>query len=261
MIAEKWFPTTTARGFLGTICRCRRRAGATGFTLIELLIVIAIIAILASMLLPALATAKEAAKKISCINSMRQLGMAAGMYVDENDQRFPLRTINKPAAWPTTLFDSYKDLRLLVFPSDGPDPNTNKSAPSPPDAAPRSYMMNAWNDYYQATYGVNDFNQIVAIAITNGMPESVVTQPSDTIIFGEKETTSTHYYQDFLEPPIGNDLMLIEQSRHMSKNGRGGGSDFVFVDGSARYLKAGQMLAPLNLWAVIDAWRTNMVIP
>jgi len=44
-----------------------------------------------------------------------------------------------------------------------------------------------------------------------------LSNPTDTIIFGEKETTSDHYYQDFLEPPIGNDLTLIDQSRHMAK--------------------------------------------
>lgn len=237
-----------------------------GFTLIELLVVIAIIAILAGMLLPALALAKEAGKKISCLSGLRQLGVAARMYVDENEDRFPLRTLGKAGGWPTSLQDGYQDFRLLVCASDGPDPRTDKSSPFPADAAPRSYMINAWNDYYSLAYNIDPsdpsaFNKIAKVAATNGMPDSFVQQPSDTIIFGEKDTATSHYYQDFLEPPIGNDLTLIEQSRHMSKNGRGGGSNFAFVDGSARYLKVGQMLSPLNLWAVTDLWRTNTIVP
>ena len=91
------------------------------------------------------------------------------------------------------------------------------------------------------------------------MPEDFVEYPSDTILFGEKDTTSTHYYMDFLEPPVGNDLSEIEESRHMGRGGRGGGSNFAFVDGSARTLRYGEMRKPYNLWAVTDAWRKAAV--
>jgi prepilin-type N-terminal cleavage/methylation domain-containing protein len=65
------------------------RSRLTGFTLIELLVVIAIISILAAILFPVFATAREKARQIGCINNLHQLGMAVTMYEGDFDDRLP----------------------------------------------------------------------------------------------------------------------------------------------------------------------------
>lgn len=65
------------------------RSSPEGFTLIELLVVLAIIAMLAAMLLPALGRAKRRAQNTVCLNQLRQLGIATRLYADENENRLP----------------------------------------------------------------------------------------------------------------------------------------------------------------------------
>ena len=89
------------------------------FTLLELLIVIAIIGILASMLLPALRTARESAKTIQCSGNMKQYGLAFRMYAgDYND--YMASAIGSGSYWWTSLWDKEKyfnDSKIFVCPS------------------------------------------------------------------------------------------------------------------------------------------------
>jgi prepilin-type N-terminal cleavage/methylation domain-containing protein/prepilin-type processing-associated H-X9-DG protein len=90
------------------------RVQKRGFTLIELLVVIAIIAILAAILLPVFATARERARMSSCINNLKQLGLACRQYTMDYDGYYPMEAANDHSITDLTSACVYTDIMPYI---------------------------------------------------------------------------------------------------------------------------------------------------
>lgn len=106
-----------------------------GFTLIELLVVIAIIAILAAILFPVFARAREKARQTACLNNLKQLGTSILLYVQDYDETYPINyqdassgpgtAAQIPLTWPNRLMPYVGSSKVYACPSDSRPPNVD----------------------------------------------------------------------------------------------------------------------------------------
>lgn len=144
-----------------------------GFTLIELLVVIAIIAILAAILFPVFARAREKARQSSCLSNLKQIGLAVHMYAQDYDERFPLSAFdptgagwwwNSPSTrmWFMVIQPYIKNTQLLLCPSQTDN-----------------YQGGAWNDEWLCGYGLN-------CGFMSGASLGQIPRPAERIYAGDK---------------------------------------------------------------------------
>ena len=194
-----------------------------GFTLIELLVVIAIIAILAAILFPVFARARENARKSSCQSSLKQLGMAAMQYVQDYDECYHFAYVMNPQVrFPELLQPYLKNMEVFVCPSD-PDVWV------PVTGMRLSYLCN---------YNLHPAGDST---VPTPIRMAQVTRPSETISLAENADGATTNRQPDCQYAWGcyggavssgyNRWARVGRTRHSE------GANYVFADGHVKWMK------------------------
>ncbi|MBB6053815.1 DUF1559 domain-containing protein [Armatimonas rosea] len=243
----------------------------SAFTLIELLVVIAIIAILAAILFPVFAQAREKARQTACLSNSKQLGTALMMYAQDYDGAMMKNTYDKATPrsgfWPLVLMPYVKNTQVFLCPSD--------SAPAKLDVKDSSGVTVTVASSYIPNYNVvSEWNYVPPT-------ESAVTAPASLVVFAERRsqlangtaiaahkgitaflpqacpgwTLGVEYRQatmaDATTTLVGTadkpEIVRVKWDRHS------GGANYTFLDGHAKWMRLEQTLSPSNfLWG--DKW-------
>lgn len=211
-----------------------------GFTLIELLVVIAIIAVLAAILFPVFAQAREKARAASCLSNCRQLGLAIQMYADDHDAAFPcscLRSMTMGGDMMSQNMQSWLETTLPYIKSRG-------LYRCPSDSSP------LWNDMElprQSSYGFNAY----FIPIQEpyyGLSQAQIVRPAECVLVTELADT---WHEDFFMPMYWGDLpkvanaemqmmewdMMQGEPMSLALRRHTEGANYVFAEGHAKWLR------------------------
>lgn len=197
------------------------------FTLIELLVVIAIIAILAAILFPVFARARENARRASCMSNLKQIALGMMQYTQDYDEQFP-RYNSNVLGWSSVLQPYLKSTQIFVCPSD----STTISPPSP-------YFTQDYNYNLLLGWGYNN-NGVTSLA---GVTQSALTVAffDDYATYGASWDTGVapqHNCDAALDPCTPGLATFMSSSgdpaagwRHLN------GQNFAFVDGHVKWYK------------------------
>jgi prepilin-type N-terminal cleavage/methylation domain-containing protein/prepilin-type processing-associated H-X9-DG protein len=220
-----------------------------GFTLIELLVVIAIIAILAAILFPVFAQAREKARQTTCTSNMKQMGTALMMYSQDNDETLPpgchfwgdtnpLDTVIPAVnAWDGMIRAYVKNQQVFACPSD---PNTKITG--------RSYAVNQ-NVDGPAPLKPGKFTGIAPVGSIDGaVALAAITAPADTVMVVEfwglpnfDNRPGRWAFHGIATRDDAVNVIPASPGRLQNKQNPGpghmGGANYTFADGHVKWLK------------------------
>jgi len=199
----------------------------SAFTLIELLVVIAIISILASILFPVFARARENARRASCISNLKQIGLGMMMYKQDYDGRFlragwvedevlpcPSGSGSCPASWPVKIYPYVKSVQVFNCPSD----------------------TKAWRGDTSGTGGVYGVSYGYNYANLDWVNEAAIEKPSQMIMMADMQGSVTYALSQSNAYNSTTDIREISD-RHLN------GTVINFVDGHAKWMHIARITA------------------
>lgn len=213
-----------------------------GFTLIELLVVIAIIAILAAILFPVFAQAREKARTIACLSNMNQIGLARQMYIQDYDETFPPNRTYMPNGyytWRTSVFPYVKSDQAWVCPSAYFTRNCYDWPDVPGCKADGSMTITDYNNGYkhcEMNYGDNG-----NLYDPGPVKDATLQNPATTVDILETED----FWPDLGTWTIGWNYINGGGSLPFWHNG---GGNWGFADGHVKWMKIAQTLSPIFMW-------------
>jgi len=199
--------------------------------LIELLVVIAIIAILAAILFPVFAQARDKARSASCLSNCRQIGVAFQMYTQDWDDYLPLTTFPMPEnSWTDTVQPYIKNRMIFRCPSDGSQ-NWEKPLAGEKEVRRASYFLNAW------MAGSNSYGRLPAI----NSPASVIYMAESA-----ENITRDHFHPFYWGTPPEQTSAFMQKltwdetqnvTKELALRRHQGGFNVAYVDGHAKWVR------------------------
>ncbi|HEX8552899.1 MAG TPA: DUF1559 domain-containing protein [Abditibacteriaceae bacterium] len=214
----------------------QQHARCRAFTLIELLVVIVVISVLAAMLFPVFARARENARRTSCLSNLKQVSLGFIQYSQDYDERLPLTSFGATnISWTVGAEPYLKSTQIFRCPNDTATVWQNPASPPTNNHYTTSYLMNAWmagTNVYTHLSSVQSPSRVVILSESNGVardhfhPFFWGSPPEQTNTFMNNATWS------------GTETKEFPLARHLE------GFNLAYCDGHAKWTKWTQVWPP-----------------